>query len=130
MLVTACVLIVGTSFGANAADASTTVCVHLENLKVCRSPVPGGTRVCTTFYNEGISVEKCRVEHPRPKPRRRPAHHKTSYYLTRREAQRDIVSHFRDELGYSNASASCVLPEGAKPQRGYAYHLWLCGIAA
>lgn len=111
----------------STASASTT-CVHVNNLRICRTPVRGGTRVCITTYLESVSVEHCHLEAPKPPPR--PVHHPRSYYLTRHEAVHDMVVHFDGELGYLYAGAVCDLPEHQKVQPGYAYHTWVCSVAA
>lgn len=105
--------------GAAQAD---TICVQLETVRVCRTPLPGGrTRVCTTALTEGgISIERCRVEAPSP-----PEHHPRSFFLSRAEAERRIRQHVRGE-GYEDVIVGCWLPPGEHAKPGYVYHRWRC----
>jgi hypothetical protein len=106
------------------AEASPTVCVHLDGIKICRTPVTNGARVCTTVNVGGVSVTRCRFQ---PNAPSHPVHHKASYYLPRGQAQNDT----RDRLhyrGYTSVGASCVLPGGQQPSPGYDYHTWKCGF--
>lgn len=61
---------------------------------------------------------------------RRYHHHERRWYLTHQEAHRDVVLHFRYELGYRLVVAACRLQGDQKAQSGYAYHEWECSVTA
>lgn len=115
---------------APAASAST-VCFHSSGLpRICRTPVPGGTRVCLTSYLGEGSTETCHIERT-PAPRPAPAHHSApalprSYYLTKGEAEGDARSNLVG-LGYEEVRTNCILNSG-HAKAGYAYHLWICAM--
>lgn len=49
---------------ASSAHGST-FCIQNENLRICRTPVPGGVRICTTARLETFTVHRCRVQRGR-----------------------------------------------------------------
>jgi hypothetical protein len=124
----------GTGFATPSASAASTSCQRLGDFRFCNTPVPGGERVCTTIYLEGgFSTESCHIKHfppaPPPRPKPKPASLPRSYYLTRGEAESDVMQHFR-RLEYENVQANCQVAHGREQKPGYIYHLWECAIAA
>lgn len=121
------VLIVGAALcaaviAAPSAAQADMICVQLETVRVCRTPLPSGrTRVCNTARTEeGISIERCRVESPKP-----PERHSRSFFLSRAEAEGRIRQHVRGE-GYEDVIVGCWLPPGEHAKPGYIYHRWRC----